>query len=145
MFPMFFLGKLANNVHSEKSSSAMLQECITGREQLTFSLGNLKCAARASCGAKILYTIYKNPAFSTMETPLGVLFLRHRVFYECLCFIRIAPIREMELGKPEQKGTEDSLWTTVTTGTSLSLDGYSLRKPLLWQNANHKFLAPKYP
>lgn len=60
---MFSLGKLANNVHSEKSSSAMLQECTTGREQLTFSLGNLKCAARASCGAKILYTILKKTCF----------------------------------------------------------------------------------
>lgn len=60
MLPTCSLGELVNSVHPEQSSSALLQEHVTGREWMAFSPGKPKCAARASCNGKIVYNISKN-------------------------------------------------------------------------------------
>lgn len=106
---MFSLGKLVNNVHSEKALQPHCRSASLEKNSSLFLWETSSVLQGLLVVPKYCTPFKKLPALSTMETPLGVLFLRHRVFYECLCFIRIAPIREMELWKPEQKGTEDSL------------------------------------
>lgn len=135
--PIFSLGTQANDMlclsqkqNKTTHSSATLQECIPRRERLAFSSGNLKCTARASCSGKILYTISTKLVSASRKCLQEWLFLRHSfedfvcsffclfVFCECFCFTRTTPIREMELWKPDQRGNQHSLWTTIAAGIS---------------------------